>query len=196
MIAIKVQQSLVAMEFEAFAKQHKENQNPETQVNEYHSRLTESMGNPMWIDASELKTLSSIQGMATRGVSQVPDAFTTSISKLDLIQTVQGLAQDFAYDTDPFPGTAQGAQVLLMPHQRQQTKNPANFNLVSAYGGNGLDAPSVGSLGHPHHCANACKYAHKGRGCKDGASCTRCHLCPWRRVVTRTATVKTIKRIE
>jgi len=103
MIAIKVQQSLVAMEFEAFAKQHKENQNPETQVNEYHSRLTESMGNPMWIDASELKTLSSIQGMATRGVSQVPDAFTTSISKLVLIHTVQGLAQDFAYDTDPFP---------------------------------------------------------------------------------------------
>lgn len=39
--------------------------------------------------------------------------------------------------------------------------------------------PSLGSVGHPHSCALACKYAKKSRGCKDGADCSRCHLCKW-----------------
>jgi len=38
---------------------------------------------------------------------------------------------------------------------------------------------SLGSVGHPDSCAAACKYAFKSRGCKDGASCSRCHLCKW-----------------
>jgi len=40
---------------------------------------------------------------------------------------------------------------------------------------------SQGSLGHPYQCAPACKYATKKRGgiCKDGAACSRCHLCVW-----------------
>jgi len=40
---------------------------------------------------------------------------------------------------------------------------------------------SRGSIGHPHQCANACKYAWKKRGCKDGINCDRCHLCEWKR---------------
>mmetsp|Transcript_22127 Transcript_22127/g.51667 ORF Transcript_22127/g.51667 Transcript_22127/m.51667 type:complete len:250 (-) Transcript_22127:138-887(-) len=40
---------------------------------------------------------------------------------------------------------------------------------------------SLGSFGHPTKCGKACKYSRKARGCKDGASCTRCHLCKWRR---------------
>jgi hypothetical protein len=40
---------------------------------------------------------------------------------------------------------------------------------------------SRGSVGHPRTCAEACKYAHKPRGCKDGSACDRCHLCQWRR---------------
>jgi len=41
--------------------------------------------------------------------------------------------------------------------------------------------PSIGSKGHKQgKCADACKYACKPRGCKDGLSCTRCHLCDWR----------------
>jgi len=47
------------------------------------------------------------------------------------------------------------------------------------------DPPTVGSWGHPVSCAVACKYAYKARGCKDGANCTRCHLCPWRRKCAR-----------
>jgi hypothetical protein len=42
------------------------------------------------------------------------------------------------------------------------------------------DAPSKGSIGHPHYCAQACKYIKKQRGCKDGDKCTRCHLCVFR----------------
>mmetsp|Transcript_10702 Transcript_10702/g.24392 ORF Transcript_10702/g.24392 Transcript_10702/m.24392 type:complete len:238 (-) Transcript_10702:237-950(-) len=40
---------------------------------------------------------------------------------------------------------------------------------------------SIGSVGHPLKCALPCKYFQKkSRGCKDGVSCTRCHLCGWR----------------
>eukprot|EP00933_Yihiella_yeosuensis_P070712 TRINITY_DN78867_c0_g1_i1.p1 TRINITY_DN78867_c0_g1~~TRINITY_DN78867_c0_g1_i1.p1 ORF type:complete len:253 (-),score=35.07 TRINITY_DN78867_c0_g1_i1:75-833(-) len=38
---------------------------------------------------------------------------------------------------------------------------------------------SVGSFGHPHSCAEPCKYAQKRAGCKDGSACVRCHLCFW-----------------
>eukprot|EP00418_Pyrodinium_bahamense_P054054 CAMPEP_0179161242 /NCGR_PEP_ID=MMETSP0796-20121207/78914_1 /TAXON_ID=73915 /ORGANISM="Pyrodinium bahamense, Strain pbaha01" /LENGTH=341 /DNA_ID=CAMNT_0020863317 /DNA_START=46 /DNA_END=1071 /DNA_ORIENTATION=+ len=41
-----------------------------------------------------------------------------------------------------------------------------------------LCMPSAGSVGHPHACGRACKYLSR-KGCKDGASCTRCHLCKW-----------------
>lgn len=44
-----------------------------------------------------------------------------------------------------------------------------------------LCAPSFGSVGHPHACAEFCKYAKKPRGCKDGASCDHCHLCTQKR---------------
>jgi hypothetical protein len=40
---------------------------------------------------------------------------------------------------------------------------------------------SLGSVGHPLTCSEACKYVSKPRGCKDGASCDRCHLCKWNR---------------
>mmetsp|Transcript_96241 Transcript_96241/g.269273 ORF Transcript_96241/g.269273 Transcript_96241/m.269273 type:complete len:307 (-) Transcript_96241:151-1071(-) len=43
------------------------------------------------------------------------------------------------------------------------------------------EVPSVGSLGHPGSCAKACKYFSKGKGCKDGRWCVRCHICIWRR---------------
>jgi len=45
-----------------------------------------------------------------------------------------------------------------------------------------LVVPSFGSFGHPHTCGKPCKYFWKGKGCKDGSSCTWCHLCEWRRV--------------
>mmetsp|Transcript_23258 Transcript_23258/g.37210 ORF Transcript_23258/g.37210 Transcript_23258/m.37210 type:complete len:218 (+) Transcript_23258:49-702(+) len=45
---------------------------------------------------------------------------------------------------------------------------------------------SLGSVGHPSACAGACKYnCRKGRGCKEGESCNRCHLCFWTRAGER-----------
>jgi len=38
---------------------------------------------------------------------------------------------------------------------------------------------SCGSVGHPDSCNEACKYARKKRGCKDGLACSRCHFCTW-----------------
>jgi|Transcript_65865 hypothetical protein len=46
---------------------------------------------------------------------------------------------------------------------------------------------SVGTIGHPTNCAEACKYFRKARSCRQGQLCTRCHLCKrrhlgrWRR---------------
>eukprot|EP00440_Ansanella_granifera_P008654 gb/GFBE01009378.1/.p1 GENE.gb/GFBE01009378.1/~~gb/GFBE01009378.1/.p1 ORF type:complete len:246 (+),score=31.97 gb/GFBE01009378.1/:1-738(+) len=40
---------------------------------------------------------------------------------------------------------------------------------------------SRGTTGHPYTCGQACKYARKSRGCKDGANCDRCHLCEWKK---------------
>lgn len=47
--------------------------------------------------------------------------------------------------------------------------------------------PSVGSIGHPWACAEACKYFKKSWGCYWGKNCHNCHLCTrhhlskWRR---------------
>jgi len=47
---------------------------------------------------------------------------------------------------------------------------------------------SKGSVGHPFTCAEPCKYVFKkNRGCKDGAVCSRCHLCKWTRQGPRKA---------
>lgn len=40
---------------------------------------------------------------------------------------------------------------------------------------------SCGSVGHPHACAAPCRYVKKHGGCRDGASCQKCHLCFWQR---------------
>lgn len=48
--------------------------------------------------------------------------------------------------------------------------------------------PSKGSIGHPHCCAQACKYHKKPRGCKDGANCDRCHICVFQVVKPRRKT--------
>ncbi|CAK0835172.1 unnamed protein product [Prorocentrum cordatum] len=45
----------------------------------------------------------------------------------------------------------------------------------------GSPFPSLGSVGHPHGCGRACKYAGKASGCKVGPLCNRCHLCRWTR---------------
>eukprot|EP00434_Breviolum_minutum_P010039 symbB.v1.2.008855.t1/scaffold553.1/size187910/16 len=41
---------------------------------------------------------------------------------------------------------------------------------------------TVGSVGHPFTCAEACKYVKRKGGCREGASCTKCHECFWSRI--------------
>jgi|EP00427_Karlodinium_veneficum_P025243 hypothetical protein len=41
--------------------------------------------------------------------------------------------------------------------------------------------PSLGSIGHPECCAEACKYIKRKGGCRHGESCPQCHLCFWQR---------------
>ncbi|CAE8597194.1 unnamed protein product [Polarella glacialis] len=43
-----------------------------------------------------------------------------------------------------------------------------------------LESYSVGSAEHPHRCAKPCKYFWR-KGCKEGANCSRCHLCKFSR---------------
>lgn len=41
------------------------------------------------------------------------------------------------------------------------------------------NAPSFGSIGHPHSCSLPCKYMCKRNGCREGVRCVHCHLCKW-----------------
>lgn len=54
--------------------------------------------------------------------------------------------------------------------------------------GNGLNngtttwgSTSAGTIGHPHMCAEACKYVRRKGGCRDGTNCPCCHQCRWQR---------------
>jgi len=40
---------------------------------------------------------------------------------------------------------------------------------------------SIGTQGHPHTCAGACRYVRRKTGCRNGAACPNCHACLWRR---------------
>lgn len=40
---------------------------------------------------------------------------------------------------------------------------------------------SIGSVGHPESCQEACKYVRRKEGCKIGARCLKCHCCFWKR---------------
>lgn len=40
---------------------------------------------------------------------------------------------------------------------------------------------SIGTKGHPHTCGDACKYARRKGGCRDGETCRNCHVCVWQR---------------
>eukprot|EP00930_Biecheleria_cincta_P047434 TRINITY_DN3288_c0_g1_i1.p1 TRINITY_DN3288_c0_g1~~TRINITY_DN3288_c0_g1_i1.p1 ORF type:complete len:425 (+),score=85.70 TRINITY_DN3288_c0_g1_i1:42-1316(+) len=74
----------------------------------------------------------------------------------------------------------------------REAKNLAN-RLVSLLGG---EAPfgvqskaqetvkpeiSLGTMGHPHTCAEPCKYVRRKGGCMHGKACANCHACEWSR---------------
>jgi len=73
------------------------------------------------------------------------------------------------------------------PNSKQQSLKAPQPNQQEQAQVDSSKLPSVGSLGHPHSCAAACKYNGKKAGCKDGRLCNRCHLCRWTRCMDRTA---------
>lgn len=65
-----------------------------------------------------------------------------------------------------------------MPHVTQQMP----FMGAAALGTQSQNSlTSLGSLGHPVRCAQACKYVKRKGGCKEGAQCLCCHQCFWHR---------------
>lgn len=40
---------------------------------------------------------------------------------------------------------------------------------------------SIGSIGHPRTCGNACRYVKRKGGCREGIRCPDCHSCQWTR---------------
>lgn len=87
------------------------------------------------------------------------------------------------HDQQKCPGPT---QKMSFPSSSNRAANKHGIAAMSAT----LCQPSVqvslGSVGHPNGCKEACKYAAKTRGCKDGAQCVRCHLCKWNRYTTKT----------
>lgn len=69
------------------------------------------------------------------------------------------------------------AEAVAAPARDGVPPPPLPFQQISGVGGAPSGLPSVGSLNHPHGCADFCKYNKKARGCKDGDACVRCHLC-------------------
>mmetsp|Transcript_13397 Transcript_13397/g.36523 ORF Transcript_13397/g.36523 Transcript_13397/m.36523 type:complete len:358 (+) Transcript_13397:85-1158(+) len=61
--------------------------------------------------------------------------------------------------------------------RRTEERNPA----LKAGETDGEVCISIGTRGHPHTCGAACRYVRRKGGCRDGASCTNCHVCLWQR---------------
>mmetsp|Transcript_60928 Transcript_60928/g.122145 ORF Transcript_60928/g.122145 Transcript_60928/m.122145 type:complete len:244 (+) Transcript_60928:118-849(+) len=72
-----------------------------------------------------------------------------------------------------------GSEGTGVPSEELADSNKSQDAASDEVASEGAEWPSCGSVGHPHACAMACKYVLKPRGCKDGSSCNRCHLCKW-----------------
>jgi len=78
----------------------------------------------------------------------------------------------------------QEGKIQALPYQRQKVAQ----RLASLKHANNTisdqrqhEPASYGSIGHPHFCAQACKYIDRKSGCRDGRECPNCHFCSWRR---------------
>jgi len=92
-----------------------------------------------------------------------------------------------ALDGENVPSGANGCRTLLLDSYVPAPKGSA-FPAAEKGPNLCLSTLSMGSVGHPHSCAAACKYHTKKAGCKDGYKCTRCHLCKWSRYGEKTTT--------
>merc|ERR1719329_235681 len=85
-------------------------------------------------------------------------------------------AEDLSTGTRTPPGVFFSERDVWTSFERKTA--PKAIDLKSAFESKAL---SCGSVGHPHTCAAPCRYVKKQGGCRDGASCPKCHLCFWHR---------------
>ncbi|CAK0843469.1 unnamed protein product [Prorocentrum cordatum] len=82
---------------------------------------------------------------------------------------------------------AQGPKTVTAMAKKKSGAGPDCLSMPRDFAG----VLSVGSVGHPYTCQDACKYVRKTRGCKDGADCSHCHVCVWNRYeASRTTSMK------
>lgn len=108
-------------------------------------------------------------------------------SLLEKLRNIEEEKQDrtSVFDDDkpwPEPGGRLPPPGLALPATRgmQPSTMPAATNafLGSSEPGQGT---SVGTMGHPEVCGQACRYVRRKGGCVLGADCPDCHQCIWRR---------------
>mmetsp|Transcript_47476 Transcript_47476/g.133595 ORF Transcript_47476/g.133595 Transcript_47476/m.133595 type:complete len:284 (+) Transcript_47476:101-952(+) len=109
---------------------------------------------------------------AARG-SLPPPKFVVSVGSVGHPESCGGICQAEVCEQ----GTACQKCHLCMSDEKAQAETASQEDAQSVY--------SVGSIGHPATCAEACKFHTKPRGCKDGAMCVRCHVCRWSRYAKR-----------
>mmetsp|Transcript_122485 Transcript_122485/g.391660 ORF Transcript_122485/g.391660 Transcript_122485/m.391660 type:complete len:181 (-) Transcript_122485:1162-1704(-) len=105
------------------------------------------------------------------------EALTAKLQKLEETTHDKTLAKARAVFVPP-PGLerAHTLEAVLVPPLGLERSQPKLAKAVSA----GFTV-SAGSVGHPETCREACQYVKRKGGCKEGAACTRCHLCFWQR---------------
>jgi len=120
----------------------------------------------------------------------------TSSKKSQGYSSGAGLSSAIAQDSqgsfaNPAPVISLNA---LLPEPRLLPTNPTEELPAHQTSQEGFSwETSVGSMGHPHSCGPACKYALKSKGCKDGRLCSHCHLCRWMRYGVRTGNKQPIQ---
>jgi len=85
-------------------------------------------------------------------------------------------SEDLSTGTRTPPGVFFSERDVWSSFERKTA--PKLIDLKGAFESKAL---SCGSVGHPHTCAAPCRYVKKQGGCRDGASCPKCHLCFWHR---------------
>lgn len=90
---------------------------------------------------------------------------------------------------------AQAPEVYPPPPQPAAKRSPELTGDRIEWTNQDLEKMSPGSVNHPHGCAGACKYFRKPRGCKDGTSCNRCHVCEWQAPPRRGAQAVTVAAV-
>mmetsp|Transcript_52019 Transcript_52019/g.110577 ORF Transcript_52019/g.110577 Transcript_52019/m.110577 type:complete len:412 (+) Transcript_52019:169-1404(+) len=102
----------------------------------------------------------------------------STLPNVNTSSTITGMDNDEADEDEAEESDDADGAVVLDPSVPPPPAPPTPADLDLPDG-----CPSVGSLEHPHNCADFCKYAKKARGCKDGAACVRCHICTSKKVV-------------